>query len=162
MSGRVMGLCLAFASALHGNAASGEPLKLLGLTAKTNFSQGRSILIQRGYNCDTKIEDLILGEKDTCLKGDAKVRFGAVLLASHRNEISFSCENFNVCRYSDEQIMNFLMESLPIIEVVKVPSLFAKALSEDDEYCGYGTEGDAVCVDVRSIYLRESSNISFE
>lgn len=137
--------------------AYAEPLSLLGLTASMPFERAEAHLEDRGYRCNYKnsIDSLRIGlGPDYCDRGNASIEFGP-MFGTHgsRIETVFNCSNFNTCKYSDSAVMDLLKQNLKFVKIIKKEQIF---IGEPRYfYCGYGIDGDSVCVKDGSVMLRE-------
>lgn len=121
-----------------GNICDGA-IQLKGICWAQTKDQMKTVLTSRNYTCGTSPG--MFGSVETCQQGEQLVSF-------YPNEISFSCANFNACKFTAselaQEIVNqgFVSVLEPDIETVSdgvntfhIPT-----------YCGRGKAGDELCV----------------
>ena len=114
-------------------------IQLKGVCWAQTKGQMKTVLTARNYNCT--VTQGMFGPFESCSQGDQEVTFFA-------DKLSFSCENFNACRFSAEELaqeivnQGFVSVLEPDIETVSdgVNTFYTKT------YCGRGKAGDELCV----------------
>lgn len=114
-------------------------IQLKGVCWSQSKDQMKTMLVSKNYACGTS--QGIFGSIETCTQGEQTITF-------RREELSFSCENFNACRFTAEELgqeivnQGFVTSLEPDIETFSdgVNTFYTKT------YCGRGKAGDEICV----------------
>ena len=131
---------LALILCLTPTIAHADPISFIGINMSMTLEQQQQILAEAGYMC----EELKYPWGTTyiaCKDGNKQI-------LPTKKKVTFSCENFNACKFSAKELAQAIVNDNFVSEMKFDPKLVNDGSSSFyiDRYCGRGADGDNLCV----------------
>lgn len=114
-------------------------IQLKGVCMAQTKDQMKTVLTSRNYSCG--ISQGMFGPIESCTQGDQVVTF-------YDNELSFSCANFNACKFTAEELAQEIVNQGFVSVLEPDIESFSDGVNtfHTMTYCGRGGAGDELCV----------------
>lgn len=115
-------------------AAIADPIKLAGIDLTMTVKQQEEALTKLGFICNDP-------NKFGCNREDK-------LIIPSDKTIVFTCENFNACDHSIQELAQAIVDNGVISGLSYDPKVYSSGGSSKlvERFCGRGTDGDILCV----------------